>query len=58
MKTDEQYLEALSALFKEHFAWTDQQIIDVFSAEHGELKQDAIVRIYNLYVHKRNTPTT
>jgi hypothetical protein len=56
MKTDDQYLKLLAELFAKHFAWTDQQVLDVFAAEHGELKPDDVVRIHNLWIKKRNKP--
>jgi hypothetical protein len=55
-KTDEQYLKALAELFTKHFAWIDQQVLDVFKAERGELSEDDVVRIDNAWIRKRNTP--
>ncbi len=56
MKTDEQYVAEFSALFEKHLTWNDQQVIDVFKAENGSLKEDDVVRLFNKWVKKRRTP--
>jgi hypothetical protein len=55
-KTDAEYVKILADLFAKHLNWNDQQVIDVFQAEHNELKEDDVLRIYNEWVKKRNTP--
>jgi hypothetical protein len=56
MKTDEQYIAELRTLFQKHLTWNDQQVMDVFKAENGRLKQDDLMRLFNKWVKKRKTP--
>ena len=53
MKTDEQYVAEFDALFEKHLTWNDQQVIDVFKAQNGSLKEDDVVRPFNKWDTKR-----
>ena len=50
------YLGEFDALFQKHLNWNDHQVIDIFKAENGSLKEDDVVRLFNKWVHKRRTP--
>jgi hypothetical protein len=56
MKTDEQYVAEFDALFQKHLTWNDQEVIEVFTAENGSLKEDDVVHLFNKWVKERRTP--
>ena len=36
--------------------WNNQRVMEMFKAEHGSLNEDDVVRLFNKWVRKKNTP--